>query len=74
MIKIINIYFDYIQKKIDSDSIYRLVSPLLGIFFGLANSKKFKSKINLTMKENDIKMLKSIFLDFAKNEQTIIYK
>ena len=74
MIKIINNYFDYIQKKIDSDSIYRLVSPLLGIFFGLANSKKFKSKINLTMKENDIKMLKSIFLDFAKNEQTIIYK
>tara|TARA_Y100000590_G_scaffold166824_1_gene191036 strand:- start:376 stop:1362 length:987 start_codon:yes stop_codon:yes gene_type:complete len=74
MIKIINNYFDYIQKKIDSDSIYRLVSPLLGIFFGLANSKKFKSKINLTMKENDIKMLKSIFLDFVKNEQTIIYK
>ncbi len=74
MIKIINNYFDYIQKKIDSDSIYRLVSPLLGIFFGLANSKKFKSKINLTMKDNDIKMLKSIFIDFIKQEQIAIYK
>ena len=33
------------QKKNKDDSIFRLLSPLLGIFFGVQNGKKYKSEI-----------------------------
>ena len=38
-------YFEYIKDKISNDSIFRLLSPLLSLFFGVANSKKLKSEI-----------------------------
>ena len=42
-------YFKYIKKKGD-ESIFRLLSPILKIFFGVPNSKVIKSKINEHMK------------------------
>ena len=38
--KIIIDYFDYIKTKIKSDSIFRLLSPLLQIFFNVPDSKE----------------------------------
>ena len=32
-------YFNYIKPKIGIDSIFRLLSPFLNIFFGVPNSK-----------------------------------
>ena len=50
--KIILDYFDYIKLKINKDSIFRLLSPILQIFFGNPNSKQFKSEINNQMKNH----------------------
>ena len=44
--KIINDYFKYIGTKIEVDSIFRLLSPMLQIFFGIPNSKKYKNEIH----------------------------
>ena len=44
-------YFDYIAPKIQYESIFRLLSPLLNIFFGIPDSKKFKSEIHAYMKK-----------------------
>ena len=62
-------YFAYIKNKIQHDSIYRLLSPLLCIFFGIPNGKKFKSEIHLKMKNNDIDKLEYIFLDIIKRKK-----
>ncbi len=62
--KIVFEYFNYIKQKIDEDSIFRLLSPLLYIFFGVPNGKKFKSKIHQKIKNNDIDNLEKIFLQF----------
>ena len=35
-------YFNYIRPLMGKDSIYRLLSPILNIFFGIPNSKEFK--------------------------------
>jgi len=57
-------YFNYIKQKIDEDSIFRLLSPLLYIFFGVPNGKEFKSKIHQKIKNNDIDNLEKMFLQF----------
>ena len=57
-------YFNYIKQKIDEDSIFRLLSPLLYIFFGVPNGKKFKSEIHQKIKNNDIDNLEKMFLQF----------
>ena len=44
--RIIFEYFDYIKPKIGYDSIFRLVKSHFTNFFGVPNSKQFKSKIN----------------------------
>ena len=44
-------YFNYIKQKIGEDSIFRLLSPLLYIFFGIPNGKKFKAEIHQKMKK-----------------------
>ena len=43
-------YFNYIKQKIDQESIFRLLSPLLYIFFGVPNGKKFKAEIHQKIK------------------------
>ena len=65
-------YFNYIKPKIGTDSIYRLLSPLLNIFFGVANGKKFKIDIHSNMKSNNFDKLEKIFLRFVKEKSLLI--
>jgi tRNA-dihydrouridine synthase A len=67
--KIILEYFQYINKKLHKDSMFRLLSPLLNIFFGLPNNKKFKTEIQSIMKSKKIDALKSLFLQFIDKKQ-----
>ena len=62
--KIISEYFEYIKFNIGKDSIFRLLSPLLCIFFGFPNSKKFKNEIQTRIKNHEIENLESLFLKF----------
>ncbi len=64
--KIIYEYFNYVKIKIEEESIFQLMSPLLGIFFGIPNGKKFKLAINDKMKNCAIDELESIFLKLVK--------
>ncbi len=63
--KIILEYFYYIKQKTENESIFRLLSPLLQIFFGTPNSKKFKIKINEKIKKREFDKLESLFLQFV---------
>jgi len=65
-------YFNYIKPKIGTDSIYRLLSPLLNIFFGVANGKKFKIDIHTNMKVNNFEKLEKIFLSFVREKSLLI--
>ncbi len=65
-------YFNYIKPKIGNDSIYRLLSPLLNIFFGVENGKKFKVDIHTNMKSNNFDKLEKIFLSFVKEKNLLI--
>ena len=67
--KIILEYFDYIKLKINDDSIFRLLSPILQIFFGIPDSKKFKSEIHDNIKNHEIEKLKFLFLKFINSNQ-----
>ena len=68
----INEYFNYIKPKLGSDSIYRLLSPLLNIFFGVANGKKFKIDVHSNMKNNNFDELEKIFLSFVREKSLLI--
>ena len=65
-------YFNFIRPKLDKDSIYRLLSPLLNIFFGVPNAKQFKIDIHSKMQEHDFEMLEKIFLNFVKEKKMMI--
>ena len=67
--KIILDYFQYIKKKLHKDSMFRLLSPLLNIFFSLPNNKKFKTEIQSVMKSKKIDELRSLFLQFVDKKQ-----
>ena len=62
-------YFDYIKTKTKRDSIFRLLSPMLQIFFGIPDSKNVKSKINQYMKNNELNLIEKIFIDFVKEKK-----
>ena len=66
--KIILEYFQYIKKRLHEDSIFRLLSPLLYIFFGFPDSRKFKTEIHSTMKNKKIDVLESLFLQFINKQ------
>ena len=70
--KIINEYFNYIRPKINTESIFRLLSPILQIFFGIPNSKKFKTDIHENMKNHKLDELESLFLKFIKQKKEIL--
>ena len=65
-------YFKYIRPKLEKDSIFRLLSPLLQIFFGIPHSKEFKSKIHYNMEKNKIDVLESLILEFVNKQQLLI--
>ena len=70
--KTIKDYFNFIRPKFGKDSIYRLLSPLLNIFFGVPNSKEFKIEIHSRMQENNFEILEKIFLNFIKEKKILI--
>ncbi len=70
--KTIKDYFNFIRPKFGKDSIYRLLSPLLNIFFGVPNAKEFKVDIHSRMKENNFAILEKIFLNFIKEKKILI--
>jgi len=69
--KIILDYFNYIKPKIKNDSIFRLLSPLLQIFFGIPKSKKFKTKIHEQIKNQEIEKLELLFLQFVNQQKRL---
>ena len=66
---IIDNYFEYIKPKIGIDSIFRLLSPLLNIFFSVPNSKIYRSKINIYMKNQKIDLIEDIFIKFVNENK-----
>ena len=67
--KIILDYFTYIKPKINNDSIFRLLSPLLQIFFGIPNSKLFKAEIHDKIKNHEIDKLELLFINFISQQK-----
>ena len=70
--KTIKDYFNFIRPKFGKDSVYRLLSPLLNIFFGVPDSKEFKIAIHSRMKENNCEILEKIFINFIKEKKILI--
>ena len=67
---IINNYFEYIKPKLGFESIFRLLSPLLSIFFSVPYSKTYKSKINDYMKDQKINLIEDLLIKFV-NERNL---
>ena len=63
--KIIYNYFEYIKPKLGFESIFRLLSPLLSIFFSVPHSKIYKSKINDYMKDQKINLIEDLLVKFV---------
>ncbi len=62
---IINNYFEYIKPKLGFESIFRLLSPLLSIFFSVPHSKIYKYKINEYMKDQKINLIEDLLIKFV---------
>ena len=58
-------YFEYIKPKLGFESIFRLLSPLLSIFFSVPHSKIYKSKINDYMKDQKINLIEDLLVKFV---------
>ncbi len=65
---IISNYFDYIKPKLGFESIFRLLSPLLNIFFSVPHSKIYKSKINEYMKDQKINLIEDLLTKFVSEK------
>ncbi len=66
---IISNYFEYIKPKIEFESIFRLLSPLLNIFFSVPDSKVYKSKINDYMKDQKIRLIEELLIKFISEKK-----
>ena len=65
---IIRNYFEYIKPKLGFESIFRLLSPLLSIFFSVPHSKTYKSKINDYMKSQKINLIEDLLIKFVSEK------
>ena len=65
-------YFNFIRPKVGKDSIYRLLSPLLNIFFGVPDGKQFKIDVHSNMKNQNFDILEKILLNFVKEKKLFI--
>ena len=65
---IINNYFEYIKPKIGVESMFRLLSPLLNIFFSVPHSKVYRSKINDYMKCQKINLIEDLLIKFISEK------
>ena len=65
-------YINYIKPKIYQESVFRLLSPLLNIFFGIPNSKSFKSEIHEFMKKKQLNKIENLFLQFVKENKLLL--
>ena len=61
-------YFEYIKPKLGFESIFRLLSPLLHIFFSVPHSKIYKSKINEYMKAQKINLIEDLMIKFVSEK------
>ena len=66
---IINNYFEYIKPKLGIESIFRLLSPLLNIFFSVPHSKIYRSKINDYMKDQKINLIEELLIKFVSEKK-----
>ncbi len=64
---VINNYFAYIKPKLGFESIFRLLSPLLNIFFSVPHSKIYKSKINEYMRDQNINLIEDLLIKFIRD-------
>ena len=69
--KIISSYFNYIRPKLGQETIFRLLSPILNIFFGIPNSKKFRIKINYYLKNNNLDLIEDQFMKFVVDQKFV---
>ena len=65
-------YFKYIKPFVGKESTFRLLSPLLQVFFGIPNSKEYKIKIHNNIKNNKIEYLEDLFLEFIKRQENFL--
>ena len=65
-------YFSYIEPKIKDESIFRLLSPLLSIFFGVPNSRIIKSEINQHLKQKELKNIQKLLLKFVRENNLLL--
>ena len=70
--KTIKDYFSFIRPQIGKDSIYRLLSPLLNVFFEIPDSKQFKIDIHSKMKVHNFDALERVFLKFVNEKKLLI--
>ena len=61
-------YFEYIKPKLGLESIFRLLSPLLNIFFSVPNSKIYRSKINDYIKDQKINLIEDLLIKFISEK------
>ena len=61
-------YFEYIRPRLKFESIFRLLSPLLHIFFSVPHSKIYKSKINEYMKDQKINLIEDLLIKFISEK------
>jgi len=65
-------YFEFIRPYLKKESIFRLLSPLLQIFFGIPNSKEYKIKIHKEMKEKKLDIIEKNFIEFINKKNQLI--
>ena len=70
--EVINNYFEYIKPKINIESIFRLLSPILQIFFGIPNSREFKIKIHKCLIDRDIKKIEKLLLKYVEVNKELL--